>query len=1057
MKRFLLICCLSLSFFLLHAQEDEEFFFEHISQHNGLNSFFVDHTFEDHYGYIWIISQSGLCKFDTKNFQHYQSELKNPKTLPSNKIQTYLIDQHKNLWFGLYGGLSRYDYNLDIFYNYLPKELEQSSMANSFEKILESKKGLLWLRTRNHQLWTFDPKTEQFEKKAAYIKSNKKLKVFKSDSEKNLWFLNQGNELFKIDSGTIQKQILDSNYKVFDFYFNDENLLYLLTNKGIRLVRNLNKIDKTIGLNYFPNNIVIKKIYGKNNKYNWFFSEDSIYKIENNNRIAYRYKLPKLNHITIPTVTFQDNQNRLWFTSTLNPMYYINENSKTIRQVNEFINTENGLKSNAILTVFEDHWKNIWFRNFYNGLNKLEIYKNPFQAYDFIKEENDKRGAYVVISMFEDVEENIWLGTNFYGLFKFNTKKNSFEQIKLKGTSFVSQIYQNKKGAFFLATRTGFYQFYPKQKKLTQILGHNNPTFYVEDIYEDKTDTLWVATRYGLYKFHNINQNTNYTLYRNDSENENSLSTNDIRILFEDSKQRLWIGTTSGLNVLDKKTYQFTRFNTKKNDYNSLQGNYVNGISEDRKGQIWVSTNKALHLFRQESEDFEVFTKKDGLPTNVLKGMQIDDQNTVWISTEKGLSKFNSVSKTFTNYNSRDGLHGDEFFSLSNLKLRSGELLFGGFNGFTKFDPSKINITPPPPEMLLSGFKSLNDSTVLDTFIQDKKYIQLEYYQNSFEISYTSINPFLFKENTYAYQLEGKDKNWIYTQNRSVIYSDLEPGNYVFKIKTRNNDGLWSRKQKEVKIKIKTVFWKTIYFKVGIVLILLFLFLWFLKYRYDQIKEKEKLKLKYEIENYELQMQALRAQMNPHFLFNSLNSIKHYIVKNETKKTTLYLSRFAQLIRNILQNSKNKFITLEEEIETLKLYIELEMLRFEKGFEFNLLIDKEIDPAFIEIPTMLIQPYVENAIWHGLMNKKEKGNLLLEFKNEANYLIINVIDDGIGRKKSNELKPKSNVKHKSLGMEITEKRVELAEKLFDTKIEIKVIDLENPSGTNVEIKIEIES
>ena len=209
----------------------------------------------------------------------------------------------------------------------------------------------------------------------------------------------------------------------------------------------------------------------------------------------------------------------------------------------------------------------------------------------------------------------------------------------------------------------------------------------------------------------------------------------------------------------------------------------------------------------------------------------------------------------------------------------------------------------------------------------------------------------------------------------------------------------------------------------------------------------------------QLEMHALRAQMNPHFLFNSLNSINRFIIQNNSDQASAYLTKFSRLMRLILQNSQNELVPLENEVEALKLYLELEAVRFDHHFSYTIRIDEHLDIAALKVPPLIIQPYAENAIWHGLMHKEEKGHLLIELIENDEFLICRIIDDGIGRQKAAELKSKSASTHKSMGMKITADRIASMKQKKSNQNHIQITDLVladgTPAGTSVEIKISL--
>jgi LytS/YehU family sensor histidine kinase len=307
----------------------------------------------------------------------------------------------------------------------------------------------------------------------------------------------------------------------------------------------------------------------------------------------------------------------------------------------------------------------------------------------------------------------------------------------------------------------------------------------------------------------------------------------------------------------------------------------------------------------------------------------------------------------------------------------------------------------------------------------------------------------------------GVDKEWVYSGNRySSTYTDVDPGRYVFRVKGSNNDGVWNQAGTSLIILIHPPFWKTWWFYSLSGLTFVALLSAGFRYRIAQVRKEERLlrkeesllreqeqqKADFNKKLSEMEMQALRAQMNPHFIFNSLNSINRFILKNEAEAASDYLSKFSRLIRLILQNSNAPTVTLENELEALGLYLEMEALRFDNKFTFRIHCDQEVETEYIEIPPLIIQPYVENAIWHGLMHKQEGGHINIEIGQNEAMLLCSIEDDGVGRKRAGELKSKSATKKKSLGMQITAHRLELLNQVQGKQTTVEIVDLVDPGG-----------
>jgi hypothetical protein len=380
-----------------------------------------------------------------------------------------------------------------------------------------------------------------------------------------------------------------------------------------------------------------------------------------------------------------------------------------------------------------------------------------------------------------------------------------------------------------------------------------------------------------------------------------------------------------------------------------------------------------------------------------------------------------------------------------------GTIYFGGNNGFNFFDPSLLKANSHIAPIVITQF-NLFDSLVKGA--NESKEIILDYDKNYFSFEFSSLSYYNPSKNQYAYKLEGVDKSWIYSGSRRyVAYTNIDPGTYTFRVMGTNNDGVWNKQGTYVTIIIRPPWWNTLLFKIAASLFLIALFYGLIRWRVQQkfrlrlersIKEKQVAELQQQ--KTELEMQALRAQMNPHFIFNSLNSINRFILQNNKTQASEYLTKFSKLVRMILQNSQASLITLESELEAMKLYLDLEALRFEHHFAYNISVAKDLDIEVLKVPPLIIQPYAENAIWHGLMHKDEKGHLDIEVKQDNDQLLMIITDDGIGRKQAALLASKSATKHKSMGLRITADRIATMQKMNRSGSAVTINDLVHPNG-----------
>jgi len=339
----------------------------------------------------------------------------------------------------------------------------------------------------------------------------------------------------------------------------------------------------------------------------------------------------------------------------------------------------------------------------------------------------------------------------------------------------------------------------------------------------------------------------------------------------------------------------------------------------------------------------------------------------------------------------------------------------------------------------------------------------LPYEHNNITFDFIAIEPARPGFVRYQYMMEGYENEWSpVSEKTNATYGNIREGSYTFKVKAQSPDGIWSSPLTYT-FKVLPPWYRTWWFIITAVGCLITLFYLVIRWRLHQKfrkqlerSEKEKQFAELQHKTVELEMQALRAQMNPHFIFNSLNSVNMFILENNKSQASEYLSKFSRLVRLILHHSQESFIPLDRELEALQLYLELESLRFEKRFDYKISV-KDIDTTMTKVPPLIIQPYAENAIWHGLMQKKEKGHLEIEIYGTEKILFCKITDDGIGRDRAAELKSKSSLPHKSLGMRITADRLAMLQQQEKIETPIVVKDLVLPdgraAGTEVLIKL----
>jgi len=570
-------------------------------------------------------------------------------------------------------------------------------------------------------------------------------------------------------------------------------------------------------------------------------------------------------------------------------------------------------------------------------------------------------------------------------------------------------------------------------------------SFYTTKIILDSIRRLWISSYYGLAKMQLPEGGIEWL--KPSFEDVVGEIPERIRDLAFDryDANHLWLGSYHGLFNFDIRSNKYTYFPSSPKD--------INAIAQDADGTIWISSydSTTLYSFESKNQLWQQYDLKKILPgIEYVNSINILDDNQIWVSSKNHVGKFDPQLDKYDTWQldstNPDGLlpQGNYFEVMSD---RHGRLWIGSWYGiqYTRSAFAKATPVRHPVTVNIIELKSVNERADKVNPLIYSEQIKLIKDQRDFEIKYVLPNPLHPSEVEYQYMLEGYDRDWITSQSRTARYSRIPGGSYAFKVRAREDEGNFggtSVLQISIEKKLLEFWWFWILSAgslAGVIMGGLWLYI-------GGIRKEEKLKAKFEQDMAEVKMQALRAQMNPHFLFNCLNSIKYYAISKDKHATADYLSKFSLLVRTILNNSKSEQVALNDEIEAIRLYIEIENLRLEDKFKYEIEIDPSIEMSNIQIPPMVLQPYVENAIWHGLMHKKDKGKLTIQVKDVGNKIQCIIEDNGVGRRKSSEIAKQQPQIKKSMGMQITSDRLKLIREIHDVKIEVKIVDLEDEHG-----------
>lgn len=479
----------------------------------------------------------------------------------------------------------------------------------------------------------------------------------------------------------------------------------------------------------------------------------------------------------------------------------------------------------------------------------------------------------------------------------------------------------------------------------------------------------------------------------------------------------------------------------------------IDDMVADRNGCLWIAT-RGDGIFVLDHGKIHHFVTDDGLASNTCRTINSDSKGNIWVGTNKGISvlaNFNRLtgSASISSYTTSNGLLSNEVL---HLDIHDDVIWMAGPDGLCWVPANRLLVNTTAPPIYITEVIAGNDTLLnVDS-------VNLDYSHNRLVINFEGVSLSNASTLRYRYKINGSSGGWVTTSNRELALTNYDPGEYNITIYALNANGIASTTPAVLHFKVRTPFFRTWWFYTLIVVVIGGMLFLIIRARINDVRRKVAERSAAERRMVELRLSALRAQMNPHFIFNAINSIQHYVLNNDSEKAYTYLARFSKLIRLVLDQSQANTVPLRQELELLQLYMELEQLRFSQPVTITVEIDDQLDQSGIRIPGMLLQPYVENAFWHGLQPLKDrKPELKITIQKVKDNLSISVRDNGIGRKAAAALA--SSTKGKSYGMALTNERLQLTVKTGIAADRVTVTDLMdkngNISGTEVEILLSL--
>jgi ligand-binding sensor domain-containing protein len=1018
--------------------------FQHFSIEDGLSDNAVNCIVQDNEGFIWMGTEDGLNKFNgytTKVFKISQiDQLLNG----ISHVNCAFKDSRGRLWFGS-KGLILYHPNENKF-----NVFQHSASANSINHndvfcITEDEYHTIWVGTRLG-LARFDESTKTFTR-------------------------------FKLDTLGPHLEVYGKN-RIIEIIADHRGFLWLSTLIGLHKFSILNykytsfladTVDReSINANHFgpmamtPKGEIWINFYGQ-----------KLLRFDTSTQLFSDVKLPNkelssgLKYIECMRT---DSKGNVWIASSSSGLIvFNNELEKWDQCVHDAFN-DKSLADNKTLSLFEDRSGMMWAGTASRGVDRMSTKPEKFKSYLLQPGKLNSLCENDITCAREDSKGNLWIGSKS-GLMYFDRRTNTFKCFR-HDESQSNSLTDNRIYAIdidsldhiWVGTNEGLNYYNPETDKWS-VYKYNEknidglPGKIVMDVFVRSNGKIWAATNGMICEL-----KSKSGIFENQFNNSNIAKHKRAFYctLFEDSHKTIWLSTTrSGILRVNDHFEIIPGIKTSK----EFNPGIVHQFAEDSHGNIWMATDQGLYLWNRSNDSINRYCNVSDIFCENILSVIIQDDQEIWISTSKGLSHIvlnqNFEIEFHRQYTVHDGLQSNAFNSFAGIRLSTGELFFGGINGFNIFEPSSIRQNEYIPEVSISSFKVFDKEFDSSRDFINSGTIELNYQQNFFSFEMSALSFDHPEKNQYAYKLEGFDPETINNgTNRFASYTNVPPGNYVLHIIASNNDGKWNWKGKKINIVIKPPFWKTIWFRI-LLLTGAFSFIYYLySRRVSQIRKLADEETNINKQISAAQLTALRAQMNPHFIFNTLNAIQQLISESDKVMALNYLSKFSKLIRLVLQNSGNQTNSLADELIMLEYYLELESLRFANKFTYYFSIDHRINKESTDIPTMLLQPYIENAVIHGLLNKKSQGHLEITLENKEHVLMCTIEDNGIGRQASGIINDSKSMHHESLGMKVTEERIKMIRKSSNTNVEVEILDLKdtfgNPSGTKVIIKIPID-
>ncbi|NQU85567.1 MAG: hypothetical protein HQ541_07385 [Mariniphaga sp.] len=801
-KKSLLVFTFLVCFVFLVYGQPKQLQFNYLTPNDGLSSSTVTSILQDHKGFMWIGTNDGLNRYDGYGFKLFKNNTSNPFSLPSDQVRAIFEDRNNHLLIGSNVGLSLYDWDKDQFINYMSEDSSPFyGIDCDVHNIVEDSLGNLWFSTEIALMYfdrinntavqyTHDPDNPE-------SLSNSWVEYVFVDSKNRVWVSTRGGlNLFQPQTKTFKRiargENVDDDYSDIDFigitedhdgniWIGSENGLFCLKNTSTGQDFILSRYQYSPDDKFSISDKRLLSVFVDHENNLWVGAENGgLFLFDRENQKFWHYKpddydIADINNESIECI-YMDNKDNLWVGTfgggvNISPKY-----SDAIFHYENLKGGELSLSSNVVSSFLCDHDGQIWVGTDGGGLNRFNENTKRFTRFNI---NNSDLSSNAILSLVEESNHNIWIGTWGGGLVKYNHGRNSF-------TSFTTQ-----------------------NSKI--------PDDNIFSIAEGSQNDLWMGSFTNGLIHYQIDKNE-FTSY---SQSSGLIEDNYIFVVKTGSNGQLYLGTSTGMRIFSPAEGLYVSFTHDPDNPNSISHEAVYDILVENDTCVWVATQNGLNRFNPETQVFKRYYMEDGLPNNVIKSLLVDNSGILWVSTNQGICRFDYQHNKYDLFTKDDGLQSNEFNSKCALRLNNGNLLFGGTNGFNLISPDRIIKNLNIPEILITDFFLFNNPVNANTegsplamHISDSKEIKLPHNQSVLTFYFAVMDFTMPEKNQYAYMLENFDDGWIYSgSKREATYTNLDPGDYIFRVKGSNNDGIWNEEGTALKITILPPWWLTLWFK----------------------------------------------------------------------------------------------------------------------------------------------------------------------------------------------------------------------------------------------------